>query len=46
VNKRRNWEKGRREGKRMKEVEEEEYHNKQHEGYEKEKIENTEGGEN
>jgi hypothetical protein len=43
VNNRRNWEQGRRQGKRMREVEEEEYHNKQQEGYEKEKIQNTEG---
>jgi hypothetical protein len=29
----------------MREFEEEEYHNKQHAGYEKEKTENKEGGE-
>jgi hypothetical protein len=36
VNNRRNWEQGRREEMRMREVEEEEYHNK-HAGYEKTK---------
>jgi hypothetical protein len=45
VNNRRNWEQGIRQEKRMREVEEEEYHNEQNGGYEKEKTQNREGGE-